>query len=87
METVDSIKQKITALFESDPHIHVSICMTRPKLVVEDAPAVITAVYRNVFQVEECNDGVPKRHTLQYTDVYIRQVRIAELQLEDVKKK
>ncbi len=88
METVDSIKKKIAALYESDPHIHISICMTRPKLVVEAAPAVITAVYRNVFQVEECSDGMPKRHTLQYADVYIRQIRIAELALEEpVKKK
>jgi uncharacterized protein Veg len=37
-------------------------------------------VYKNIFQVEECDGGnAAKRHTFQYRDVLIGQVAIEEL--------
>lgn len=79
MNTIDAIKGKIQKLYESDPHIHVNVSKNRPKVVIRNQPAVITGVYRNVFQIEECSSGTPKRYTLQYTDVYIGQVEILEI--------
>ena len=79
MNTIDTIKSKIEERYRHDPHVHVNVSKNRPKIVVCNQPAVITGVYRNVFQIEECSNGSPRRHTLQYTDVYIGQVEILEI--------
>lgn len=80
MAGIDRIKNGITELYKKNSIIHISVKLTRPRVLVEDAPVKIIGVYRNIFQVEEIEgDGALSRHTFQYGDVLIGQVMIEEL--------
>ena len=80
MDYIEQIKGGIEKLFKTNPNIHISISRTRPKLIVDASPAKIVGVYKNIFQVEECEGGkMPTRHTFQYGEVLIGQVKIEEL--------
>ena len=81
MLTPEYIKAQIQNLYETNPHIHISISMQRAKVCIKDAPMVIKGVYRHIFQVEEICVSHPKRYSIQYTEVLIGQVVIAELSL------
>ena len=81
MNTLEYIKGEIKRLYETDPHIHISVKKTHPKVLVSGAPVVIKGVYRNIFQIEESESGRPCRHTFGYSDVLIGQVVIEELDL------
>lgn len=83
MKTIDYIKDKIKALFENSPSIHISTTTTHPKQTIESAPACIMGVYPNMFRIEEREGGYPRYHSIRYTDVLIGQVRIAELSPQD----
>lgn len=79
MKNLDYIKNEIEKLYKTNPNIHVSVKLSRPRIIVEEKPAVITGVYKNIFQIEE-SDGLSRaRHTLQYADVLIGHVVINEL--------
>ena len=77
IETI--IREKLAKLYRTDPHIHVSVHMTRPKRAMENIEATLVGVYAHIFQIEECTSGRPQRHTLQYADVITNQIEIAEL--------
>ena len=80
MDNMDYIKSGIEKLFKTNPNIHISVSKTRPKVIVDASPAKIVGVYKNIFQVEECEGGkMPTRHTFQYGEVLICQVKIKEL--------
>ena len=80
MDTMDYIKSGIEKLFKTNPNIHISVSRTHPKVIVDASPAKIVGVYKNIFQVEECEGGkMPTRHTFQYGDMLIGQVMIEEL--------
>ena len=79
VDNLERIKNGIERLYKTNPNIHLSIKLTRPKIIVEETPAVITGVYKNIFQIEENDSGHPTRHTFQYGDVFIGHVSIAEL--------
>lgn len=80
MDTVEYIKSEINRLYETNPNIHISVSRTHPKVIVESSPAKIVGVYRNIFQIEECEGGkMPARHTFQYGDVLTGQVKIEEI--------
>lgn len=80
MDTMDYIKSGIEKLFKTNPNIHISVSRTHPKVIVDASPAKIVGVYKNIFQVEECEPGkMSTRHTFQYGDVLIGQVMIEEL--------
>ena len=76
---VEGIRNKIKRLYEAGGDVHVSINTVRPRINVENSPAKIKGVYPNIFRIEEYDDGVPKCHSVQYTDVLIGQVKISEL--------
>ena len=78
--TIDSIKKGIKTLYETDPKIHVNISISHPKLNLQNDPVTIKGVYPNVFRIEEYSSGSPKCHTLQYTDVFTKQIEIVELE-------
>ena len=82
MTTLQIIKDGLKLLYETAPAVHISVNMTRPRLVIEDSPAVITGVYPNIFRIEERSSGYPRSHSLQYTDVLIGHIRISELNIE-----
>ena len=80
MDSMDYIKSGIEKLFKTNPNIHISVSKTHPKIIVDASPAKIVGVYKNIFKVEECEGGkMPTRHTIQYGDVLIGQVKIEEL--------
>ena len=79
MDRLAYIKSGIEALYKTNPKVHISVKLARPKVIVEGTPAVITGVYRNIFQIEEYDKGRPMRHTFQYGDVLIGHVVIEEL--------
>ena len=80
MDSMDYIKSGIEKLFKTNPNIHISVSKTHPKVIVDASPAKIVGVYKNIFQVEECEGGkMPARHTFQYGDILIGQVVIEEL--------
>lgn len=79
MDHLDYIKSSIKELYQTNPSIHISVKLARPKVIVEGTPARITGVYRNIFQIEENESGRPARHTFQYGDVLIGHVVIKEL--------
>ena len=80
MDSMDYIKSCVEKLFKTNPNIHISVSKTHPKVIVDASPAKIVGVYKNIFQVEECEGSkMPTRHTFQYGDVLIGQVKIEEL--------
>ena len=80
MDSMEYIKSGIERLYKTNPNIHISVSRTHPKIIVAAEPAKIVGVYRNIFQVEECGSGrSPARHTFQYADILIGQVKIEEL--------
>ena len=80
MDCMETVKNGIERLYKTNPYIHISLSKTHPKIIVAAEPARIVGVFRNIFQVEECGEGrLPIRHTFQYGDVLIGQVRIEEL--------
>jgi len=88
MYNIDSIKKHIKRLCETNPNIHISVKLTRPKAVAIDTPARIIGVYNNIFQIEECGDSKPPaRHTFQYGEVLIGKVVIKELDYVPVSSK
>ena len=80
MTSNELIREKIKALYNTNPDIHMNVSLTHPKLFLENASVKITGVYRNIFQIEECSGGTPKRHTLQYSDVLVKHIVISELE-------
>ena len=81
MDTINYIRSSIKKLYETAPNIHVSINRTHPKIVIEASPAKIIGVHKNIFRIEENDNGRPVQHTLQYGDVLIGHVTIKELNL------
>ena len=80
MDYIEQIKSGIEKLFKTNPNIHISVSKTHPKVIIDASPAKLIGVYKNIFQIEECEGGkMPTRHTFQYGDVLIGQVKIEEL--------
>ena len=80
MDYIEQIKSGIEKLFKTNPNIHISVSRTHPKVIVDASPAKIVGVYKNIFQVEECESGkISARHAFQYGDILIGQVMIEEL--------
>lgn len=78
--SMDTLKKRIKHLYETNPHIHVNVKLTHPKIHLENVPATIKGVYPNIFTVTENSSGREHSHTLMYTDVLIGNIEILELQ-------
>ena len=79
MNTIEYIKREIKRIYKANPNIHISVNMTHPKIIIERKPAKILGTYKNIFQIEENDDGHLNRRSFQYGDVMIGQVVIEEL--------
>lgn len=79
MSNIGYIKSGIEKLYKTDPNIHISVKLSRPKVIMEAMPSKIVGVYNNIFQIEINDDGHPFRHTFQYGDILTGCVRIQEL--------
>ena len=81
MDSIEQIKRGVERLYKISPSVHISVNKARSRIFIERVPARIVGVYKNIFQIEECESGtLPQRHTFQYGDVLIGQVVIEELQ-------
>ena len=80
MNSLDIIRGKIKRLYDTHPDIHIDVLMTHPKVNLKNEPVTIKEIYPHIFQIEERSTGVPKRYTLQYTDVLTKQITILELE-------
>lgn len=80
MTAIEVTKQRIRALYEQNPHVHISVSINASKIHLTNEPVRITGVYPHIFQIEERSSGAPKNLTLQYTDVLTDNVKIAELE-------
>lgn len=78
MSSLDIIKSEIKRLFDIHPDIRVNVSMTRPRVHLQNEPAVIRAVYPNFFQIEENSGGNRKLRTIQYTEILTKQIEIVE---------
>lgn len=79
MQDINTIKEAINVLFNENKEIHIDVHSTRPKINVSNAPATITGVYKNLFTVEVCENGLKKIFSIPYTDLFIGKVIIKEI--------
>ncbi len=77
--SVESIRERIRALYEVDPHVRITVQIPHQK-VVQEAAVTITGVYPHVFCVEEPVGGTMQRHTFQYADVLTQRVGIVGME-------
>ena len=80
--TIDEIKSRIKALYETNPQIHMNVTLSRPKVNLQNDAVTIKGVYPHVFIIEEYSKGTPHCHTLQYVDVFTKRIEILELENE-----
>lgn len=74
---LDLIRMQVQKLFQTHPKIHINVCLTRPKMELENVSARIIGAYPHIFQIQECAEG--KKYTLQYTDILLNHIQILEL--------
>lgn len=78
---LEIVKAKIERLFQSDPHIHITVTGTSPRIDVRNQPAEIVGIYKNLFRIK-VDDGSAKHfHTLPYTDLLTDKVTVREIGL------
>ncbi len=79
MTSLDLIKKRLSALYEKNPEIHISVTLQSPMLHLENEPLCLTGIYPHIFQVLECTGEMPRHPTIPYKDVLTKNVRILEL--------
>lgn len=77
--SLEVLKKRIKYLYEKHPNIHLNINLTHPTFHLENVSVTIRGVYPNIFVVSEANKGREGQHTLSYTDVWIGQIEVVEL--------
>lgn len=80
MNSIESIRSRIKRLYETDPHIHVNVKLSHPRINAENRPVEIKGVYPHIFRIEERDSGHLRTHSIQYTDVLIGSISILELE-------
>ena len=65
-------------MYKSNPNIHINLKLNRPKVIVEDMPAVITGVFNNIFEIKVNENGTNTSYTHQYGDVLVGRIHIQE---------
>lgn len=78
MTALEIAKNRIESQYRTAPETYARIRMTHPKVELDRDRVTILGVYKNIFMIEEYTTGVPKKHTLQYTDVLTGQFSLVE---------
>ncbi len=81
MSSLLEIKQQIQYLYKTNPHIHLDVNIARPKLNLCNVEATIKGVYPNLFMIEEISNGHLKQHSIQYSEIIMKNVIIKELNM------
>ncbi len=79
MSYLEIIREQVKKLYETNPHIHMDVSITNPRLMLKDAEATITGVYSHIFVIEENMNSLIQHHTLQYTDILTKRIIIHEI--------
>ena len=79
MNSLTAIKQSVTHLYKTHPHIHVNVSLTQPKIQLKNHPVTITGVYPNIFRVEDRTGDSTSTHIVQYVELMMGHVEIKEL--------
>lgn len=78
MLTLNDIKKRVDELYKTNPNIHMNVDIKSPKVYVVGEPVTITGVYPHIFQIEENYSGMPRRHCIQYNELYTKNIEIVE---------
>ncbi len=78
---LDQYKEQVKRLYKEKATIHMDLNLSYPRLTLTNEEAVITAVYSNLFQIEETKNGEINHHTISYTDLITQQVVIKEIEM------
>ena len=81
-EVEAELRERLAALKESDPVIHIDVAIPRPRVNLEGATARIVGIYPYIFRIEApAPDGRIQSYSLQYSDIMIGRIKIKELKL------
>ena len=72
------VKRVIQEFYPSNSKVHPDVAAGHPKVNLVNEEATITGVYSNIFTVEEASGGCLKCHSLQYADIIIYAIAVAE---------
>lgn len=73
------IKSNIARLYGKNTKIHIDLCARSKRKNFKNVPAVITAVYPNIFTARLMDSEDGEECTFQYADVLTRSVVVREL--------
>ena len=79
MNNINTVRYRVQQLYHKHPHIHLNASITKPKTVLRNQPATITAIYPHIFRIETQENGICRSYTLQYADVCTQKIQILEL--------
>ncbi len=79
MTRANLIREKVKKLFDTNPRVHISVNMSRPKTLIDNKEALIKGVYPNIFRIEELGEK-SAHHTISYSDLLTGAVKIKELE-------
>lgn len=75
-DSLEVIKEKLEALKEENPNIHINLRKSRKKL--QNHPVYIKSVHKNFFIVENRDGNYPASYTVQYAELLTGEVEILE---------
>lgn len=79
MNSLTAVKQSVSHLFKTHPHIHINVSRNHPKVQLKNHPVTITGIYPNLFQVEDRSGNRPTTRIIQYVELVMGHVEIIEL--------
>ena len=79
MNTLNAIKARVQTLYRTNPNIHMNVTIPGGKIHLKNHPVTITAVYPNIFRVEDRTGNTPETYTVQYVELMMGYVEIIEL--------
>ncbi len=80
MSIVETIRDNIRTLYETNPDIHVNVIVKGSRRMnLTNLPVTIKGVYPHMFQIEDNSGRIPRQFTHLYTDVITKDIEILEL--------
>ena len=77
--TEEIIRKRIKELYEKGESIHMNISIKKPRISLQNVSARIRGVYAHLFSIEVYDKGYPQIYSVQYAEILINRVEIAEL--------
>lgn len=73
---LSEIKSQIKKLYNENPNVLADLSFRGERNHLKDVPAVITAVYSNIFTVNIDENGIIRKHSFQYSDILTGNLKI-----------